>query len=127
VKQSPKRVERGTLYIATTGAAVPVTPADGKKFTYEEQRDAVGGYVQSMTPAKRGEAVWVNEEGGLFGLAKNTRTWEFADRRTYLVLNGFLYPPDWLASGNALRVYKVDADSAEAGVTRLTVAQAVSR
>jgi hypothetical protein len=121
------KVERGTLYIAATNEAVTVAPLDGKKFMYAEVHDAVGGLVQTMVPARKGDTVYVNEEGRLTGLPLNKRTWEFADKTTYLVHNCFLYPPDWLVSGNALRVYRVNADAQAYGHTvSVKVAKAVA-
>ena len=103
---SPKRVERAQLYFpGQDGAVVTVAPVDGRKFKYEELREAVGGMIESIRPAIQGHAVWANEEGLLLGLKPNHHTWEAANKKIYL-LNG--YDKDWRIVGRILEVYKVE-------------------
>ena len=118
-----KKVERGTLYLSDpTGRRVKVRPADGKHFTYEELRTAVGGPIESILPATRGHQVWANEEGLCLGLCPNIRTAEIADMRIY-ALNG--YPSNWKAVGRLLETYKVDATLPIDDTERVTIDQAV--
>ena len=100
------KVELGTLYLAgPDGAAIAVRPANGKKFTHDEWKLAVGGCVETMLPAVYRHNVWVNEEGILLGLPPNRHTWAFANRDVYIVLN--FYPENWAVSGNALETWHV--------------------
>jgi hypothetical protein len=115
-----KKVELGTLYLAgPDGAAIPVRPADGKKFTYDEWKLAVGGYVEAMLPAAYRHNVWVNEEGVL----PNRHTWAFANRHVYVDLN--FYPTDWLVTGNALETWRVTPEEYRADLP--TVKEALQR
>ena len=103
----PRKVERGYLYLASaTGLPVEVKPVDGKKFTLKELQHAVGGFIENMVPSERFAHVYVNEEGVLKNLPLNKCTWEFADKHVYCHLNG--YRSDFLVSGNALVVKKVE-------------------
>ena len=104
-----KKVERGVIWFPT-GEVVAVRPADGAKFSLEELQTAVGGYVEMMITATRGHRVYVNEEGAIKRLPLNPRTWEFADERVYVGLNG--YAQSWMVSGNALEVFKLDVEEA---------------
>jgi hypothetical protein len=102
-----KKIERGTLYLCGIGDKLEVVPANGKKFTYEEQAEAVGGYIEMLVPAVQHTLVYANEEGATpyKDLPLNRHTWEFANKRVYL-LNG--YGENWRARGNILVVRKVD-------------------
>lgn len=103
---TPKKVERGTLWFGRPeGRFVGVRSVNGKKFSYEEQKAAVGGYIESMMPVVNGRQIWVNEEGRLEQLPLNVNTWLFADRHVYVDLNA--YAPTWQVSGNALEVFRV--------------------
>ena len=104
-----KKVERGVIWFPT-GEVLAVRPADGVKFSLEELQTAVGGYVETMIPATRGHRVYVNEEGVIKRLPLNPRTWEFADRRVYVDLNG--YAQTWLVAGNAIEVFRLDVEEA---------------
>ena len=104
-----KKVERGVIWFPT-GGVLAVRPADGVKFSSEELQTAVGGYIETMIPATRGHRVYVNEEGAVKRLPLNPRTWEFADRRVYVDLNG--YAQTWLVAGNAIEVFRLDVEEA---------------
>ena len=104
-----KKVERGAIWFPTS-EVVAVRPADGVKFSLEELQTAVGGYVETMSPATRGHRVYVNEEGTIKRLPPNPRTWEFADERVYVGLNG--YAQNWMVAGGALEVFKLDVEKA---------------
>ena len=104
-----KKVERGVIWFPT-GEVLAVRPADGVKFSLEELQTAVGGYIETMIPATRGHRVYVNEEGGVKRLPLNPRTWEFADRRVYVDLNG--YAQTWLVAGDAIEVFKLGVEEA---------------
>ena len=111
-----KKVERGVIWFPT-GEVLAVRPADGVKFSLEELQTAIGGYVETMIPATRGHRVYVNEEGIIINeegavkrLPLNPRTWEFADRRVYVDLNG--YAQTWLVAGNAIEVFRLDVEEA---------------
>ena len=127
IRQGVKKVERGVLYLAgPEGRVVAVIPADGRKFTYDEQCKAVGGYVETMIPAVKGRTVYVNEEGALKQLPANEHTWNFADRRVYVDLNN--YGKDWLVAGRALEIVKLtieEAAASDAMVGRVSIAKAV--
>jgi hypothetical protein len=123
-KQGIKKVERGALYLAgPEGRVVAVIPADGRKFTYDEQCKAVGGYVETMIPAVKGRTVYVNEEGALKNLPPNKNTWLFANESIYR-LNG--YSHNWRVAGSALEVFKVEPGEALVpDKDRVTVRQAI--
>ena len=104
-----KKVERGVIWFPT-GGVLAVRPADGVKFSSEELQTAVGGYIETMIPATRGHRVYVNEEGAVKRLPLNPRTWEFADRRVYVDLNG--YAQNWMVAGGAMEVFKLTSEEA---------------
>lgn len=102
------KVYRGYLY-KTDGTVEKLTPKDGKKFAYEELRDAVGGYIESLIAAdKRCKQMYCNEEGLLEHLPPNPHTWDVVDANVYR-LNG--YPPSWRVSGNIIAVKLEDANA----------------
>ena len=118
-----KKVERGVIWFPT-GGVVGVRPANGVKFSPEELQTAVGGYIETMIPATRGHRVYVKEEGAIKRLPLNPRTWEFADRRVYVDLNG--YAQTWLVAGSAIEVFKLDAEeTAKTDGGRVSCKQAV--
>lgn len=100
-----KKIQVGTLYLSGNRDKLEVKPVDGKKFTLKELQMAVEGYIELMSPAVRGTTVYVNEDGALKRLPPNRHTWEFADKRVYL-LNG--YTEAFRVAGNALAVRNVD-------------------
>ena len=109
MKLVAKKVERGVIWFPT-GEVVAVRPADGAKFSLEELQTAVGGYIETMIPATRGHRVYVNEEGAIKRLLLNPRTWEFADERVYVGLNG--YAQNWMVAGGAMEVFKLTSEEA---------------
>lgn len=117
-----KKVERGVLYFpGELGMAVRVIPANGKKFTYKEQRAAVDGLIESVIPVVRGHQVWANEEGLLLGLPENYHTAEVANMRVY-ELNG--YPKDWKLCGRILETFVQDYNNTD-DTDRKTIGQVV--
>ena len=117
-----RKVERGVLYFpGELGAAVKVIPADGRKFTYKEQRAAVDGLIESVIPAVRGHRVWANEEGLVFGLQENYRTAKVANMKIY-ALNGC--PKDWKLCGRILETFVQEASSTD-DADHVTISQAV--
>ena len=109
MKLVAKKVERGVIWFPT-GEVVAVRPADGAKFSLEELQTAVGGYIEMMVPATRGHRVYVNGEGAIKRLPPNPRTWEFADERVYVGLNG--YAQNWMVAGGAMEVFKLTSEEA---------------
>jgi hypothetical protein len=104
-----KKVERGAIWFPTS-EVVAVRPADGVKFSLEELQTAVGGYIEMIVPVTRGHRVYVNEEGAIKRLPLNPRTWEFADERVYVGLNG--YAQNWMVAGGAMEVFKLTSEEA---------------
>jgi len=103
---TPKRVECARLYFpGENGAVVTVAPVNGKRFSYKELSEAVGGMIESIRPAVQGHTVWANEDGFGLGLPPNEHVWEVANKKIYL-LNG--YGEDWRIVGRILEIYKTD-------------------
>lgn len=106
MKTQLKKVTVGQIYFADAKSTVTeVRPADNKAFSLQEIQQAVGGFFQLMIAKHKGATVHVNEEGAVCGHPLNLSTWEFADRRTYIELNG--YAKSWLVQGAALVTYRV--------------------
>lgn len=138
-----KKVQRGLLY-RTDGKVLFLTPVDGKKFSYDELRDAVGGLIEGIIPTKNAVAygigvpvagakpgkdagkvtqVWANEEGLIDGLPLNPHTPAVADMDVYK-LNG--YPDCWRISGDVILIHNIPVDRLEASTedSRMTVKEA---
>ena len=58
------------ILIKTNGDIREVKPLNGKKFTYEELREFVGGMVEIVS-VPSGRTIYLNEEGKLIDLPKN--------------------------------------------------------
>ena len=67
-------------HIKANGQVIPVTPKDGKYFSYEELTAFVGGYIEMVRPpSKTGAVIICNEDGKAEGLPRNelaTKMWQ---------------------------------------------------
>ena len=103
-----KRVQYAIVY-KTDGTTEEIIPANGKKFDYQELREAIGGgWLASLISVdKKCKQMYADEEGALSpALPGNPHTANVCDMRVYL-LNG--YGADWQVRGDIVAVYTRDA------------------
>lgn len=86
------------IYIKSIGEPKKVAPKNGKKFSYDELRDMVGGYIEIifLTDDK---LMVVNEEGKLIGLETNliaTRIFRTIKNTTDYIVGDALVCPRYM-------------------------------